>query len=294
MQKTLADQFDLSILLVTYNHERYIDRAMESILAQELPADFRSIEIVVADDASQDSTRELIRRHEGRDPRFTFIHLPSDQNQGITRNYQRGFEACRGRYVAVLEGDDYWTSPLKLSKQLAVLEAQPDCVLCSTNYTMLQEQSGAKALRVTSTRGWRDVSVPELIADNLIGNFSTCVYRREVLAHLPARLFDMRSYDWIINICVGTWGRIVFLHEPLSVYRIHASGAWSGMVGQAKIQSQLDILPAYDELTDRRYQGEFNALAERLKCDLVALTKPKGRLSRSWKKIKTVVRGPAR
>lgn len=293
MQQTLADHFDLSILLVTYNHERYIDRAMESILAQELPAGFRSIEIVVADDASHDSTRELIRRHEERDPRFTFIHLPSDQNHGITRNYQRGFEACRGRYVAVLEGDDYWTSPLKLSKQLAVLEAQPDCALCSTNYTMLQEQSGAKALRVTATRGWRDVSVPELIADNLIGNFSTCVYRREVLAHLPARLFDMKSYDWIINICAGTWGRIVFLNEPLSVYRIHASGAWSGMEGQAKIQSQLDILPAYDELTDGRYQGEFNALAERLKCDLVALTKPKGRLSRSWKKIKTVVRGPA-
>jgi len=106
----------LTVLLVTYNHECYIDQALESLFRQDFSG---HIELVVADDASNDATLARIRRHEGRDDRFVFKYLGADTNVGITRNYQRGFAACNSEFVAVLEGDDHWCSPHKLSRQVA-------------------------------------------------------------------------------------------------------------------------------------------------------------------------------
>src|SRR5467141_1026888 len=89
----------LSVLLVTYNHEGYIRQALDSVLMQETDFDF---EIVVADDYSQDSTIAVIKEYQAKHPQLRI--LSSERNVGITRNYQRGFAACRGEYIAVLEG----------------------------------------------------------------------------------------------------------------------------------------------------------------------------------------------
>src|SRR5205085_12529467 len=98
----------LSVLLVTYNHEQYIRQALDSVLMQRTDFDF---EIVVADDFSQDSTRAIVEGYQAE--YYNIRILQSEKNVGITHNYQPGSAACRGEYVAVLEGDDYWTSPNK-------------------------------------------------------------------------------------------------------------------------------------------------------------------------------------
>ena len=211
----------LSILLVTYNHERHIETAINSILKQKIPESISLVEIIVADDASTDKTLEKIRLLERKAPKFKFHYLNRHANVGITRNYQHGFAACQGDYVAVLEGDDFWTSEEKLTKQIAILDETPECSLCSTNYFIFHESTGEQSLRVPTTQGSRTISSHELIDDNIIGNFSTCVYRRESLNKLPPKLFEIRSYDWIVNICMGMQGKIVFLNEPMSVYRLH-------------------------------------------------------------------------
>ena len=95
------DPCRLSVLLVTYNHERYIRRALQSLLQQEFAG---PIELVVADDTSGDETLAIVREYDGTDDRFRFVILPHATHVGVTANYERGFAACTGEYVAVLEG----------------------------------------------------------------------------------------------------------------------------------------------------------------------------------------------
>lgn len=253
--------YKLSILLVTFNHEAYIHQAMRSILGQKIDG---PVELVIADDGSEDQTREIIRSYEGADARFHFKYLDHFPSLGITKNYKRGFAVCSGEYVAVIEGDDYWCNPFKLQRQSNFLDIQLQCDLCSVNYYVFEEERCQFTPRIAIGGGHKFVGARDLIADNLVGNFSTCMYRKTALDALPVKLFDIKSYDWIVNICVAMRGLIGILEEPMSVYRLHAMGAWTQVSHVEKIRQQLELIPVYDELTENVFKAEFDLLAIRL------------------------------
>jgi glycosyltransferase involved in cell wall biosynthesis len=116
----------LSVLMITYNQERFIARALASILAQRVNFDY---EIIVAEDNSKDGTRDIVldfhRRYPGR-----IIPLLRDRNLGAMRNFKEALEVCRRKYVALLEGDDYWTHEDKLQTQINFLDEHPDHAIC--------------------------------------------------------------------------------------------------------------------------------------------------------------------
>ena len=252
----------VSILLVTYNHENYIQQALDSLFGQVIKG---PIELVIADDASSDNTTEIIRGYEGRDGRFAFKYLDSSKNIGITKNYQRGFSSCSGKYVAILEGDDYWISPFKLQRQIDFLDTHWEIGLCAVNYFVYEEQRSNFYPRVDADKGYRLIGSRDLILDNMVGNFSTCMYRKTALNALPSSLFEIRSYDWIINICIARNSMIGFLEEPMSVYRLHTSGAWSQAPYLEKLQIQLEVISLYDKLTNHIYHSEFELLAGQIR-----------------------------
>src|SRR5687768_5738265 len=132
---------EVSVLVVTYNHVKYIRQALDSVVMQKTDFDF---EIVVADDYSQDSTLELLREYQARNPRITL--LPTEKKLGITRNYRRGFDACRGEYVAILEGDDFWISASKLEVLSAFLRQTPECSFCFHRTIRFDAASGRVAV----------------------------------------------------------------------------------------------------------------------------------------------------
>ena len=101
----------VSILFITYNHAAYIRQALDGILMQQVPFE---LEIVVANDASTDETTAIIAEYVARMPHLYQV-LAYDVNLGVNRNVDRGLGACRGRYVALIEGDDYWTDRKKLA-----------------------------------------------------------------------------------------------------------------------------------------------------------------------------------
>jgi len=251
----------LTVLLITYDHAEYVRRSVESILRQRIDEAF---DIVVADDGSTDDTVSILRCYAQQNPQIRFTFLDDSQNVGITRNYQRAFAACHSEYVAVMEGDDYWTSPHKLARQRDFLDAHWECDLCGVNYFVFDEYECRFTPRVRPASGHTVFEVRDLIADNVVSNFSTCMYRGTALAALPPAVFDLCSYDWIINICIGRSGLTGFLHQPMSVYRVHAGGAWSRLSPADKLKSQLALLPAYDALTGGAFHAEFRALSARL------------------------------
>ena len=258
-------QCRVSVLLVTYNQQRYIGRALRSLLGQALDG---PIQVIVADDGSTDRTRDIIAEHEGTDSRFKFTYLDHSTNLGITKNYQRGFAACTGQYVAVLEGDDYWISPEKLLRQSAFLDAHWECDLCAVNYFTFEEERALFTARTGVGAGHRLLGARDQIANNLASNFSTCMYRKTALDDLPESLFEMTSYDWIVNICVASRSLIGFLEEPMSVYRLHAGGVWTQTKYTDQLRAQLTLIPAYDALTDHVFTKEFTALSKRLREDI--------------------------
>lgn len=256
-----AEKFRLTILLVTYNQERFIRQAMESILQQEFEG---KIELIVADDTSTDRTPEIIREYDGRDSRFLFRYLERTGNLGGTKNYQRGFAACSGDYIAIMEGDDYWSSPLKLRRQADFLGSHRECDLCAVNFHVLDESNSQMYPRTPAGSGYRYISARDLIADNIVSNFSTCMYRKSALDSLPEGLFEISSYDWIVNICVARNSMIGYLEEPMSVYRLHAQGIWTQMTQLEQLKAQLELLAPYDALTEGVFHDEFEALKNRL------------------------------
>lgn len=251
----------LSVLLITYNHERHILQALKGLEIQRFEG---AMELVVGDDSSTDGTLEILRRWAEANPDWAINILSSTRNLGTTKNYQRSFAACRGDYVAVLEGDDYWTSPYKLQRQFDFLDSHRECDLCSVNYYVFDESAANFRLRMPELSHDMVIGARELIADNVVGNFSTCMYRREALNRLPNDLFEERSYDWIVNICIGTQSLIGFLHEPMSVYRVHSTGVWSGTSELKKIKDQYAVLESYNRLTGGVFAEDFKDLAKRL------------------------------
>jgi glycosyltransferase involved in cell wall biosynthesis len=119
----------VSVKMITYNHEPYIAQAIEGVLMQE--TNF-PIELVIGEDCSTDRTREIVLDYQRKHPEMIRV-ITAQKNVGAHKNSLRTSKACRGKYIAFCEGDDYWTDPYKLQKQVDFLEANPDYGLVHSN-----------------------------------------------------------------------------------------------------------------------------------------------------------------
>ena len=123
----------VSVLMITYNHEKFLSTAIESVLMQEVSFPF---EVVIGDDSSTDSTGDLCRKYALRNP--DIIRLSSkDRNLGMITNFITTLSVCKGDFIAICEGDDYWIDPFKLQKQVNFLENNPGYALVHTNKKVL-------------------------------------------------------------------------------------------------------------------------------------------------------------
>ncbi len=127
----------VSVAVITYGQERYIREAMDSILCQRVSIPW---EIVVGEDASPDGTRGILQEYQERDPQHIRLFL-RERNLGATRNLYEVLQACQGRYIALLEGDDYWTDPDKLQKQVEYLDSHPEAVACTHRCLFVDQHS---------------------------------------------------------------------------------------------------------------------------------------------------------
>src|ERR1700737_2056019 len=125
----------LSIAMITYNHEEFIGQAIESVLAQKVNFDY---ELVIGEDCSTDGTRAVILDFHRRYP-DRIVPLLRERNLGLMGNFARTIAGCRGRYLALLEGDDYWICTDKLQRQVDFLEANPSWAICCTRAQVKNE-----------------------------------------------------------------------------------------------------------------------------------------------------------
>ena len=227
----------VSVCMITYNHADFIDQALESVLQQQV--DF-SFGIVIGDDASTDDTLEIIKRYQSKYPDKIEI-LQSTKNLGGRINFIRTLQACRGKYIALLEGDDYWNDPLKMQKQVDFLESHPQCALCFTNVrveydsnTLESHLSYAENAKSAQDDYIQIIKTPEPITDinDLVkGNYihtPGVLFKNWIKAEgLPSYMLDVSIGDWPLHMFTALQGNIHYMPDVMAVYRVHDNGLWS-------------------------------------------------------------------
>ena len=227
----------VSALVVTYNHEQFVRQALDSALRQRLPQPY---EILVSEDCSTDGTREIVQEYAESHPHLIRLLL-SERNLHSNEVVARGFRAARGRYVALLDGDDYWTSDDKLRAQVAFLDARPDFTVCFHNAQVVEGQSQSPG-RLWNPPGQPEVSdLHELLRGNFIAT-SSVVYRRAAVAEVPA-WYDgfFPVTDWPLHVLYACEGQIGYLNQTLSVYRMHDGGLFSTLGEREKLEATADF-----------------------------------------------------
>ncbi len=230
-----------SVFVLTHDHVDWIGRALDSALAQEAPFEF---EILVADDCSSDGTRQTVLEYGNRHPDRIRTFLPG-RNLGVAGIWLEAARRCRGEYVAILEGDDFWTSPAKLARQVALLDRQPGWSSCFHRATLFFED-GSRPSRPTTPAFAKDVFDLDDILRSCFIPFLTVVFRRDVLVHVPGWLFEYRWFDWLFHVWCAQWGPIGFLDEDMAAYRVHAGGNWSARSRREQLEEDLAV---YDRLS---------------------------------------------
>ncbi|MDR0604779.1 MAG: glycosyltransferase [Bacteroidales bacterium] len=158
----------LSVCLITYNHEAYIREAIDSVLMQK--TNF-PIEIVIGEDCSTDNTRNLCIEYKEKFPDIIKLLLP-EKNVGARQNFINTINMCKGKYIALCEGDDYWTDPLKLQKQVDFMEANEEYSITCHRYTIINEMKEEKQDDYVATIFEREKN-PEGIIFTAQDNFKT-------------------------------------------------------------------------------------------------------------------------
>src|SRR5262249_15023243 len=168
--------------------------------------------------------REIVEGYARRHP-DVIRPLWADRNIGIVGNFARCWAACRGEYIAVLEGDDYWTGADKLQRQVDVLERHPGWAMCFQRVRVVSDDGRPPGEFPTGPQ--KPVfTLRDLLAGNPV---QTCgvVYRAGLVPALPAAFLGLALGDWPLAILHALRGDVGFLDEVMAVYRRHAAGAWS-------------------------------------------------------------------
>lgn len=215
----------VSICCTTYNHARFIRQCMDGFLQQKTSF---PIEVLIHDDASTDGTQDIIREYEKKYPNIVkpIYQIENQYSKGVKVSLVYNYSRARGKYIALCEGDDYWTDPYKLQKQVDFLESHPDYVMCSHRYNSYKEsinklfydnspdyQGEVYDLNYLIHGGWcfQPLSVVYRFDALDRHNYNKCKYS------MDAVLF----YEILKN------GKGFCLPNIMAVYRVHHGGIWS-------------------------------------------------------------------
>jgi len=212
----------LSILTITYNHAAFITECLASAMRQHTTF---PTEMVIGEDCSTDGTRAICEEYQRRHPDRIRLLLPP-VNRGRYENFRQAFAACRGRYVALLEGDDYWTVPDKLQRQVDLLEAHPEWALSFHNVCILEDNRPTRLF--FETRPKAVFTQEDFIERNFVPTCA-CVFRNQRGVSFPAWYYDedKNPYpDWVLHVLTTARGAAGYIHAVMAVHRRHAGGVW--------------------------------------------------------------------
>ena len=240
---------DVSVCITTYNHEKFIRECLESILNQDFNG---SLEIIVCNDNSPDKTGEEILNVQKNHPKGNIIqYFNNNPNLGYVKNTLFSFEKAKGKYISILDGDDYFVDPKKIQKQFDFLENNPDFSSVSGDSLVIYENSDQSSHSLSGHKGME--LTKERITDPVISQTSTFFFRKEILKEdFPTQIL---SADRCLYLLAGCFGKMKVLEDQLSSYRQFPESI-SKNVSYEKMKLDFNIVPFI-----KKYNSDYNTNA---------------------------------
>jgi glycosyltransferase involved in cell wall biosynthesis len=214
----------VSVYMLAYQHEKFISRAIEGVIAQR--CDF-PIELIIGEDCSPDQTREIVLHYQRSYPHLIRV-LTAEKNVGSRTNSLRCRLATRGDYVAICEGDDYWCDPTKLARQVEIFCTHPECTLVFHAAAYVDSQSGRQARTSRQSLFSRMLSTNEVIlGDGGLIPTASILVKREIALNLPSWYHQAPVGDYPLALHAALRGKIAYLDRIMSVYNINVPHSWT-------------------------------------------------------------------
>lgn len=213
----------VSICMITYGHEKFIEQAINGVLMQETNFE---VELIIANDCSPDATDKVVQNILKNHSKSGLIkYIKHTKNIGMMTNFLFALKKCKGKYIAICEGDDYWTDPNKLQKQVDFLEANEDYVLCF--HKVLIETNNGEIVDDFLTSVPPDYENKTALAE--YGNFlhTPSVFFRNCLTEYPKQFQETPIGDYFLYTMLSSFGKFKYLEETMCIYR-YGVGSYSG------------------------------------------------------------------
>ncbi|HLP51907.1 MAG TPA: glycosyltransferase [Chitinophagales bacterium] len=248
----------VSVCLITYNHEAYITEALEGIMMQQCTFDF---EVVIGNDCSTDNTLVKIKPFLEKYADKIRLH-DHPQNLGMTKNWVYTMQACRGEYVAIIEGDDNWTDPLKLQAQIDILDRDRSLSFCCHDVDYIYEQGLTPYNPYIVIGESRTFTIEDILRKR--GFIPTCsiTYRRAMLPAFP-EWADRRikSIDLVVQLMLAANGPFYYLNKKMGRYRLHPQGIshvnWNNKKNQLEYDN-IFILGLFNSFSKGKFKEPLN------------------------------------
>lgn len=212
----------VSVLLLTYNQELFISRCVDSVLSQKVNFTY---EIIIGEDLGPDSTRKICQEY--ADAHNNIVLLPRTKNLGVTMNWVDCVKHAKGKYLMMLDGDDYWQNPDKMQIQVDFMERHPECVICHTDVDILKNNSNKL---IKNSKAAKNIVPPEgMIQKDIISgkehitSSSMCLRTDTVLEKIPFDVYEKESFpceDWPTIAILAAYGEIRYIPISTTTYRI--------------------------------------------------------------------------
>ena len=268
----------VSVNCTTYNHEDYIADAIESFLMQKTSFNF---EILIGEDCSTDNTKKIVEGYAEKYPGKVRI-ITSEKNVGARKNSMRLVENSKGKYIAECEGDDFWTDPNKLQKQIDYMMSNPGCSMsfhASEIIKAPRKQTGA------IVRPYHESRVSP-IGDIIVrggGFFSTgsMVYQKKFMENPPEFYLNAPIGDYPMQMILASKGYTYYFNEVMSAYRSGVKGSWTDrMTNSTDVRKNvtsvnegiIELLDGYNSYTNFEYRSEIDKVKLKLEFELLVLS----------------------
>ncbi len=250
----------VTVSVTTYNHQHFIKDCLDSILMQKTNFDF---EILLGEDSSNDGTRAICIEYAQKYPTKIRLFLHKRANNIKINNAPTGrfnflynLHAAQGKYTALCDGDDYWTDPLKLQKQVDFLEKNKEFSICGHDIKTIDEHN--QIIKNTLSANQGTYTDRELAKGNFIPTVST-LFRNEFRTEgIPEYLSEIPTGDWGIHLLNAQRGKIHFIAEAMAAYRVHSGGIWLGKSFEKRKKLFELTIQILKKAYGAKYQKEFN------------------------------------
>lgn len=249
----------LSVVMITYGQEKYISKAINSVLDQKCKFDY---ELIISNDCSPDDTEKIIFEIVKNHPRGNLIkYLKPKKNLGMVHNFLFALNEAKSKYVALCEGDDYWTHELKLQKQVDFMELNLNYSMICHNAEIIYEDKNRLSREFIKKRMSYDIEIEDIVNKWIIPTASV-LFRREFAINLPSWYSEIYSGDFSFSLILRHHGRIKFLNEKMSVYRVCYSGSSASSIYRKSstfiLEQHLKLLKQFNSYSNYVYTRIIN------------------------------------